>query len=168
MSNTRIGIGYDIHPLEAERKLVLGGVEIPFEKGLGGWSDADVLTHAVIDALLGAAALGDIGRHFPSGEPEYKDISSLVLLEKTAKLLKDNGWKVGNIDATVVADQPKLSDHISEMRYNLSSALQIDVDQVSVKASTNNGLGYIGMGMGIATYAVALLEGIRTKSKKKG
>ena len=168
MSNTRIGIGYDIHPLEAGCKLVLGGVEIPFEKGLGGWSDADVLTHAVIDALLGAAALGDIGRHFPPGEPEYKDISSLVLLDKTSKLLKDKGWKVGNIDATVVADQPRLSDYISEMRHNLSSALQIDADRVSVKASTNNGLGYIGMGMGIATYAVALLERLRTKSKKKG
>jgi 2-C-methyl-D-erythritol 2,4-cyclodiphosphate synthase len=167
MSNTRIGIGYDIHPLEAGRKLVLGGVEIPFDKGLSGWSDADVLTHAVIDALLGAAALGDIGRHFPPGEPEYKDISSLVLLEKTAKLLKENGWKVGNIDATVVADQPRLSDHINEMRHNLSSTLQIDVDRVSAKASTNNGLGYIGMGMGIAAYAVALLEGFRTKGKNK-
>ncbi len=169
MSDTRIGIGYDIHPLEAGRKLVLGGVEIPFEKGLGGWSDADVLTHAVIDALLGAAALGDIGRHFQPGEQEYKDISSLVLLEKTLKLLKDNGWQVGNVDATVVADQPKLSDCINEMRHNLSHVLQIDTDRVNVKASTNNGLGYIGMGMGIATYAVALLEGVsKTKKKNKG
>ncbi|MFC1900075.1 2-C-methyl-D-erythritol 2,4-cyclodiphosphate synthase [Chloroflexota bacterium] len=157
MSNTRIGTGYDIHPLEVGRKLVLGGIHIPFDKGLSGWSDADVLTHAIIDALLGAAALGDIGKHFPPGEPEYKDISSLKMLEKTLPLLKDNGWQIGNIDATVVAEQPKLSDYIDKIREQISRTLEIDTDQVSIKASTNNGLGYIGSGEGIAAYAVALI-----------
>jgi len=158
MSNTHIGIGYDIHPLEAGSKLVLGGVQIPFDKGLGGWSDADVLTHAVMDALLGAAALGDIGKHFPPGEAEYKGISSLKLLEKVRNLLKDNGWQTGNIDATIVAEQPRLSDYIDRMREQLSKTLGIDINQVSVKASTNNGLGYIGRGEGIAAYAVAMIN----------
>ncbi|MFC2070436.1 2-C-methyl-D-erythritol 2,4-cyclodiphosphate synthase [Chloroflexota bacterium] len=158
MKKTRIGIGYDIHPLEIGRKLVLGGVQIPFDKGLSGWSDADVLTHAVMDALLGAAALGDIGKYFPSGEAEYKDISSLELLERVRKILEDNGWQTGNIDVTVVAEQPKLSDYIDRMREQLSRTLCIDISQVSIKASTSNGLGYIGKGEGIAAYAVALLE----------
>ena len=154
----RVGIGYDVHPLTPERRLVLGGIEIPFDKGLSGWSDADVLTHAVIDALLGAAALGDIGSHFPPGEPEYKDISSLVLLERVRDKLRENGWQVGNIDATIVAEQPKLRDFIDRMRHQLSQTLEIAIGQVSVKASTSAELGFVGRGEGIAAWAVALLE----------
>jgi len=123
----RIGTGYDIHPLVPGRRLVLGGVEIPFDKGLSGWSDGDVLTHAIIDALLGAAALGDIGRHFPSGEPQYKDISSLVLLKKVREKLAEKGWRASNIDATVVAEQPKLSDFMGGMRQKLSQTLGIEI-----------------------------------------
>jgi 2-C-methyl-D-erythritol 2,4-cyclodiphosphate synthase len=160
--NRRVGIGYDVHPLVPGRKLVLGGVEIPFVFGLKGWSDADALTHAIIDALLGAAALGDIGQHFPSGEPEYKNISSLVLLNKVVEKLEENDWRVINIDATVVAEKPRLREYIDDMRHALSHVLGIDMDAVSVKASTNNGLGFIGNGEGIAAYAVALIEG-RTK-----
>ncbi len=148
--NRRIGIGYDIHPLVAGRKLVLGGTEIPFNKGLDGWSDADVLTHAVMDALLGAAALGDIGQHFPPGEPEYENISSLILLDKVVEKLEESGYRVVNIDATVVTEKPRLREYIDDMRHNLSHVLGIDMDNVSVKASTNNGLGTIGRGEGIA------------------
>jgi 2-C-methyl-D-erythritol 2,4-cyclodiphosphate synthase len=154
----RIGIGYDVHPLVAGRKLVLGGVEIPFGKGLEGWSDADVLTHAVMDALLGGAALGDIGQHFPPGEAEYEGVSSLVLLDKVIEKLEEQGWRVGNIDATVVAEKPRLSEYIDDMRRTLSQVLGIRIESVSVKASTNNGLGFIGHGEGIAAYAVALIE----------
>jgi 2-C-methyl-D-erythritol 2,4-cyclodiphosphate synthase len=157
-TNLRIGIGYDAHPLVKGRKLVLGGVAIPYNKGLDGWSDADVLTHAVIDALLGAAALGDIGRHFPPGQAEYKDISSLVLLAEVVVTLKEAGYRVGNIDATVVAERPRLSEYIDDMRRNLSKVLHIAINQVSIKASTNNGLGDIGKGKGIAAYAVAMIE----------
>jgi 2-C-methyl-D-erythritol 2,4-cyclodiphosphate synthase len=157
-TNQRIGIGYDVHPLVKGRKLVLGGVKIPFEKGLDGWSDADVLTHALIDALLGAAALGDIGRHFPPGDAEYKNISSLVLLAEVAVTLKEERCEVVNIDATVVAEKPQLSKYIDDMRKNLSRVLGININQVSVKASTNNGIGDIGRGKGIAAYAVALIE----------
>jgi len=156
----RIGIGYDIHPLTQGRRLVLGGVDIPCDKGLSGWSDADVLTHAIIDALLGAAALGDIGRHFPPGEAQYKDISSLVLLKRVRDKLKENGWQVSNIDATIVAEQPKLRDFINQMRRQLSQTLSINIGQVSIKASTSAQLGSIGRGEGIATYVVALIEGI--------
>ena len=155
----RIGIGYDVHPLVPGRKLVLGGVHIPCDEGLEGWSDGDTLTHAVIDALLGAAALGDIGSHFPSGEAEYRDISSVVLLEKVGGKLAEAGWWVVNIDATVVAERPRLSEYIDEMRGQLSKAMGIGKGQVSVKASTSNGLGAIGRGEGIAAYAVALIEG---------
>ncbi|MBA7615810.1 2-C-methyl-D-erythritol 2,4-cyclodiphosphate synthase [subsurface metagenome] len=155
----RVGIGYDVHPLTAGRRLVLGGIEIPFDRGLDGWSDADVLTHAVIDALLGAAALGDIGSHFPPGEPEYKDISSLVLLQRVRDELTKNGWQVVNIDATVLAEKPRLIDFSSRMRHNLSQALGIDVSRVSVKASTSNQLGFIGRGEGIAALVVAMIEG---------
>ena len=155
----RVGIGYDVHPLVPGRKLVLGGIDIPFEKGLSGWSDADALTHAIIDALLGAAALGDIGSHFPPGEPQYKDISSLVLLEKAKEKLAVNGWQVVNIDATILAESPKLRDFIDPMRQQLSQALGISISQVSVKASTSDGLGSVGRGEGIAAYAVALIEG---------
>ena len=155
----RIGIGYDVHPLTDGRRLVLGGVDIPFNKGLSGWSDADVLTHAIIDALLGAAALGDIGSHFPPGEPEYQDISSLVLLKRVRDKLKENGWQVGNIDTTIVAEQPKLRDFVDRMRQQLSQTLGIAPSQVSVKAKTSNQLGFVGRGEGIAAYAVALIEG---------
>ncbi len=141
------------------RKLVLGGVEIPFNKGLEGWSDADVLAHAVIDALLGAAALGDIGQHFPPGEPEYSGISSIVLLEQVVEKLEEEGCKVVNIDATVVAERPRLREYIDDMRHNLSHVLGLDMESVSVKASTNNGIGDIGKGEGIAAMAVALIEG---------
>ncbi len=155
----RIGIGYDVHPLVPERKLVLGGVVIPFDRGLSGWSDADVLTHAIIDALLGAAALGNIGTHFPPGEPQYKDISSLVLLEKVKSKLAENSWRVGNIDATIVAEQPKLSDFMGRMRQQLSQTLDIEVGQVSVKAVTSEQMGFVGREEGIAACAVALIEG---------
>ena len=154
----RVGIGYDVHPLVTGRKLVLGGTEVPFDKGLDGWSDADVLTHAIIDALFGAAAMGDIGRHFPPGEPEYRDISSLALLERAREKLKENGWRVNNIDATVMAEQPRLGDYIERMRRQVSGALGIEMDQVSVKASTSNGIGFVGRGEGVAAFAVALIE----------
>jgi 2-C-methyl-D-erythritol 2,4-cyclodiphosphate synthase len=158
-NNLRIGIGYDIHTLVPGRKLILGGTEIPFSKGLEGWSDADALTHAVMDALLGAAALGDIGQHFPSGEPEYEGISSIVLLEQIVEKLEERGYKVVNIDATVVAEKPRLREYIDDMRHNLSHVLGLDMDRVSVKASTNNGVGDIGRGEGIAAIAVAMIEG---------
>jgi 2-C-methyl-D-erythritol 2,4-cyclodiphosphate synthase len=162
--NMRTGIGYDAHPLIPGRKLVLGGTEIPFSRGLEGWSDADALTHAVIDALLGAAALGDIGQHFPSGEPEYANISSLMLLDKVVEKLEESGWRVVNIDATVVAEKPRLREYIDDMRQNLSQVLGVGLDRVSVKASTNNGLGFTGNGEGIAVYAVALIEGVQDEN----
>ncbi len=161
---TRVGIGYDIHPLVAGRRLVLGGVEIPFNKGLSGWSDGDVLTHAIIDALLGAAALGDIGSHFPSGEPQYKDISSLVLLKKVKDKLAEKGWRASNIDATVVAEQPKLSDFIDRMRQQLSQTLGIESSQVSVKAVTSKQIGFTGREEGMVAVAVALIEGSQGES----
>lgn len=154
----RIGIGYDVHPLVPGRRLVLGGIDIPFEKGLDGWSDADVLTHAVTDALLGAAALGDIGSLFPPGEPQYRDISSLVLLKEVTEKLTAGDWRVVNVDATIVAEKPVLGEHIDIIREQLSRTLNINVSRVSVKASTSNGLGFIGRGEGIAAYAVALIE----------
>ena len=157
-SKMRIGIGYDVHPLTPGRRLVLGGVDIPFAKGLSGWSDADVLTHAIIDALLGAAGLGDIGSHFPPGEPEYKGISSLILLERVRDKLTENGWRVNNIDTTIVAERPRLSDFIDRMRQQLGQTLGIAPGQVSVKASTSAGLGFAGRGEGMAAWAVALLE----------
>jgi 2-C-methyl-D-erythritol 2,4-cyclodiphosphate synthase len=157
MENMRIGIGYDVHPLVKHRKLVLGGVEIPFAKGLDGWSDADVLTHAIIDALLGAAALGDIGSHFPPGEAQYKDISSLELLKATMEKLAAQGWHIINTDATVIAEEPKLAEYIEKMRQNLSQALTIDITKVSVKASTANGVGCLGKGKWMEAQAVALI-----------
>jgi len=159
-SKIRIGVGFDVHSLTPGRRLVLGGIEIPFDKGLSGWSDADVLTHAIIDALLGAAALGDIGSHFPSGEPQYKDISSLTLLKRVGGKLAENGWQIGNVDATIVAEQPKLGDFIDGMRKQLSQTLGIALSQVSVKASTSAQLGFIGRGEGIAAYAIALIQGV--------
>ena len=155
----RVGIGYDVHPLVAGRRLVLGGVDIPFDKGLSGWSDADALTHAIIDALLGAAALGDIGSHFPPGDPQYKGISSLVLLKIIRDELEGKGWQIANIDATIVAEKPRMRDYIDGMRQKLSQMLGIDISRVSVKASTSDRLGFVGRGEGIAAYAVALIEG---------
>ena len=157
----RVGVGYDVHPLTQGRRLVLGGVDIPFDKGLSGWSDADVLTHAIIDALLGAASLGDIGSHFPPGEAEYRNISSLVLLKRVKDKLAEEGWLVDNVDATIVAEQPRLRDFIDRMREKLSQTLDTALSQVSVKASTSNQVGPIGRGEGIACYAVALLAGDR-------
>ena len=158
MSNIRVGIGYDVHPLVAGRPLVLGGVTVPFERGLDGWSDADVLVHAVIEAMFGAAALGDIGTHFPPGDSRYKNISSIALLGEANKKLAGVGWRIANIDITVVAEQPKLRDFIDPMRQQISRVLGIDTGCVSVKASTNNRLGYLGRNEGIAAYAVALIE----------
>ena len=155
----RIGTGFDTHSLVKGKKLVIGGVEIPFNKGLDGWSDADVLTHAIIDALLGAAALDDIGGHFPPGEPQYKDISSLTLLEKVRDKLTAQGWCIGNIDATVIAEEPKLAEFINQIRLKISQALAIEVGKVSVKASTSSKLGCVGKGKGIEARAVALIEG---------
>ncbi len=160
----RVGIGYDAHQLIVGRKLILGGVIIPFVKGLSGWSDADVLTHVIINALLGAAALGDIGSHFPAGDPSYKDISSLVLLSRVKDKLAEAGFKVANIDAMVVAERPKLADYIGKMREALGQTLGINVSQVSVKAGTSNQLGFAGRGEGIAAYAVALIEGSKDES----
>ena len=163
----RVGIGYDVHPFTQGRRLVLGGVVVPFERGLSGWSDADVLTHAIIDALLGAAALGDIGSHFPPGEAQYKDISSLVLLERVRDKLKEKGWQASNIDATIVAEQPRLGGFTSQMRLKLSQTLRVDIGQVSVKASSSARLGFIGQGEGIEAQAIALIEGISNEVRTK-
>ncbi|MFH0847177.1 MAG: 2-C-methyl-D-erythritol 2,4-cyclodiphosphate synthase [Chloroflexota bacterium] len=154
----RFGIGYDIHPLVAGRKLMLGGVDIPFGSGLEGWSDGDVLTHAVIDALLGAAALGDIGSHFPAGDKAYRGISSLTLLSKTVAELLAGGWRINNIDATVLADEPRLSDFTGEIRKTLAQTLGIPVALVSIKAHSSNGLGIAPKGEAIAVYAIASIE----------
>jgi len=156
----RVGIGCDSHPLVSGRRLILGGVDIPYDKGLSGWSDADVATHAIIDALCGAADLGDIGTLFPSQGPEYKDISSLVLLSKTGELLKAKGLRVANIDVTIIAQNPKLSPFIPEMRKRLSQTLGIDSTQVTIKATTTDGLGFIGRGEGIAAQSVTLITTI--------
>ena len=153
----RVGIGYDVHRLAPGHRLVLGGVEVPFEYGLIGWSDADVLSHAIIDALLGAAALGDIGGHFPPGDPQYKAISSLVLLERVGDKLAQNGYKIANVDAVIVAEQPRLREFIDEMRKRLSRALAINIDQVGIKANTSEELGFVGREEGMAAWAVALI-----------
>ena len=154
----RIGIGYDVHRLAPERRLVLGGVEIPFDKGLIGWSDADVLVHAVIDALLGAAGMGDIGKHFPPGDPQYKDISSLKLLAEVKAMLRKNGWGIANIDAVIVAEQPKLEGYIVRMCSNLGKVLDTPSDRINIKANTSEELGFVGREEGMASWAVALLE----------
>ena len=155
--SNRIGIGYDIHRLVEGRKLVLGGVEIPFEKGLLGHSDSDVLTHAICDALLGAAALGDIGTHFPDTDPRWARASSLDLLDRIVELLADRGYRIANVDATVMAERPKLKHHVQAIRERLASKLRVDIDQVSVKAKTSEGLESVGRGEAIAAQAIALL-----------
>ena len=156
----RIGMGYDVHKLTENRDLILGGVKIPWEKGLLGHSDADVLIHAVMDALLGAAALGDIGKHFPDTDPAYKGISSVKLLVHVAELLKEHGYEVGNIDATIIAQKPKMAPHIPQMRKNMAEALGISETKINVKATTEEGLGFTGKGEGISSQAVCLLTEI--------
>ena len=156
----RIGQGYDVHCLVEGRKLILGGVEIPYEKGLLGHSDADVLLHAVMDALLGAAALGDIGQHFPDSDERYKGISSVELLKEVGKILQENGYLIENIDSTVVAQRPKLLPYRPQMAKNIADALGIEPDQVSVKATTEEGLGFTGTGEGISAQAIALLSSV--------
>ena len=156
----RIGQGYDVHRLVEGRRLVLGGVDIPWEKGLLGHSDADVLTHAVMDALLGAAGLGDIGKHFPDTDPAYKGADSLKLLERVVVLMEERGFAVGNVDATVLAQRPKLAPYIPKMRENLARVMGVDPSRVNVKATTEEGLGFTGSGEGMAAHAVALIEEI--------
>lgn len=158
MSQFRVGHGYDVHRLTAGRDLILGGIAIPFEKGLLGHSDADVLLHAVMDALLGAAALGDIGQLFPDTDDRFKGVSSVLLLERVGNVLKENGWLIGNIDATVLAQAPKLSPYRDRMRGVIAQTLGLDVTQVSVKATTEEHLGFTGSGEGIAAHAVAIIE----------
>ena len=156
----RIGMGYDVHRLVPDRDLIIGGVNIPYEKGLLGHSDADVMLHAVMDALLGAAALGDIGKHFPDTDPAYKGISSVKLLEHVGKLIEEKGYIIGNIDATIIAQKPKMAPHIPQMRQNIAKALKISEDQINVKATTEEGLGFTGEGAGISSQAICLLEEI--------
>ena len=156
----RIGFGYDVHKLVENRKLILGGVEIPYELGLLGHSDADVLTHALMDALLGAAALGDIGKHFPDNDPAYKGIDSLLLLAKVDEILAEHHYAINNIDTTIVAQRPKLAPYIPEMRAKIADVLHLDLDKISVKATTTEGLGFTGEGLGIAAYAVCTIAEI--------
>lgn len=154
----KIGFGFDVHRIVEGRKLILGGVEIPFNKGLFGHSDADVLSHAIADALLGAAALGDIGKHFPNTDRSYKDISSLKLLRLTNELLRINGYNILNIDSTVVLETPKIAPYIGDMRENIANALGVRIEVISVKATTTEGLGFTGTGEGASAYAVALIQ----------
>ena len=158
MTKLRVGHGYDVHRLVEGRALILGGVTVPFDRGLLGHSDADVLTHAVMDALLGAAALGDIGQLFPDSDAAYAGADSIALLERVTALLREHGWQVGNVDATVVAQMPKLAPYIPDMRRRLAEAMGLDVDCVSVKATTEERLGFTGSGEGMAAHAVALIE----------
>lgn len=160
----RIGTGYDVHRLVEDRALVMGGVVIPYEKGLLGHSDADVLLHAIMDALLGAAALGDIGKHFPDSSEKYKGVSSMELLKAVKQMLDEELYIVENIDATIIAQKPKMAPYLQEMRENIAGVLQIDVSQVNVKATTEEGLGFTGAGEGIASQAVCLLENVRNFS----
>lgn len=153
----RIGMGYDVHKLVPKRKLILGGVDIPYELGLLGHSDADVLLHAIMDSLLGAASLGDIGKHFPDTDDRFKGISSIELLKEVGKLISEKGYKVENIDATIIAQKPKMAPHIPLMRENIASALNIDLEQINVKATTEEGLGFTGEGKGISSQSICLL-----------
>ena len=156
----RIGNGYDVHRLVENRKLILGGVEIPYEKGLLGHSDADVLLHAVMDALLGAAALGDIGKHFPDNDPAYKGADSLMLLGRVGEILSEEGYVIENIDSTIIAQKPKMAPHIEQMRRNIADTLGLDISRVNVKATTEEGLGFTGTGEGISAQAVALIMSV--------
>ena len=153
----RIGMGYDVHKLVENRDLILGGVKIPYSLGLLGHSDADVLLHAIMDSLLGAAALGDIGKHFPDSDDRYKGISSIELLKHVGSLLKENNWLIENIDSTIIAQKPKMAPHIENMRKNISEALNIDIGQINVKATTEEGLGFTGEGKGISSQSICLL-----------
>lgn len=160
MSNSnslRVGIGYDIHGLVVGRKMILGGVEIPHEKGLRGWSDADVLTHAIIDALLGATALGDIGSHFPSGDAEYQNASSLLLLTEVKNILQDQDWQISNIDATIIVEEPRLAPYIERMKEQISQTLEISRNKISIKASTSDRLGIVGQGDAVAAVAIVMV-----------
>ena len=154
----RIGHGYDVHAFADNRKCIIGGVDIPYEKGLLGHSDADVLLHAISDSLLGAAAMGDIGKHFPDTDPEFEGADSLVLLKYVVKLISERGYRVNNIDATVIAQAPKMAPHIEKMRHNIADALQVDVDCVNIKATTEEKLGFTGRKEGISAHCVCLLE----------
>ena len=156
----RVGMGYDVHKLVEGRDLIMGGVKIPYEKGLLGHSDADVLLHAITDALLGAAALGDIGKHFPDTDPKYKGISSVTLLEHVGSLLEEHNYVIENIDATIIAQRPKMRPYIDQMRENVAKALHIELDQVNIKATTEEGLGFTGTGEGISSQAICALEKI--------
>ena len=162
----RIGMGYDVHKLVENRDLILGGVKIPYEKGLLGHSDADVLLHAIMDALLGAAALGDIGKHFPDTDPAYKGASSMELLNQVGALIEQKLYVIGNIDATIIAQRPKMAPHIEKMRENVAEALGIEKDQINIKATTEEGLGFTGSGEGISSQAIAALETIANYSYK--
>ena len=153
----RIGFGYDVHQFVEDRKLILGGIEIPFEKGLLGHSDADVLLHAICDAMLGALALGDIGKHFPNTDPSYKDADSKELLKRVNELIAANGYVVNNIDSTVILEKPKLINYVQQMRKVIAENLKIGLEQISIKATTNEGMGYVGKGEGCAAHAVVLL-----------
>lgn len=153
----RIGMGYDVHKLVEDRDLILGGVKIPYSLGLLGHSDADVLLHAIMDSLLGASALGDIGKHFPDSDDKYKGISSIELLKHVGSLLKENNWLIENIDSTIIAQKPKMAPHIENMRKNISEALNINIDQINVKATTEEGLGFTGEGKGISSQSICLL-----------
>lgn len=153
----RVGMGYDVHKLVENRDLILGGVKIPYSLGLLGHSDADVLLHAIMDSLLGAAALGDIGKHFPDSDHRYKGISSIELLKHVGSLLKENNWLIENIDSTIIAQKPKMAPHIENMRKNISEALNINIDQINVKATTEEGLGFTGEGKGISSQSICLL-----------
>jgi len=153
----RAGIGYDVHPLKSGRALILGGVKIPYKKGLDGYSDADVLVHAIMDALLGAAGLKDIGHQFPSDDPQYKDAASIDMLEHVGRKVASAGYIIKNIDTMLIAQEPKVAPYIDQMRHNIAQALRIDEDQVMVKATATDGLGFVGRGEGMAAYAVAML-----------
>jgi 2-C-methyl-D-erythritol 2,4-cyclodiphosphate synthase len=165
MTEVRVGIGYDIHPLVEGRRLVLGGVEIPFERGLAGHSDADAVVHAIVDAVLGSLALGDIGQHFPDTADRWRGADSLRLLEHAVALVRERGYRIGNVDAVISAEAPKMRPHVASMCERLASALRVDLDRVSVKATTEEGLGPIGRGEAIAVRAVALVERVEDETR---
>lgn len=156
----RIGMGYDVHRLTENRKLIIGGVDIPFEKGLLGHSDADVLVHAIMDSILGAAALGDIGKHFPDTDPQYKGVSSMILLQHVGRILEAKGYKIENIDSTIIAQRPKMSPHIASMKIKIAQALKIEADMINIKATTEEGLGFTGNEEGISAQSICLISAL--------